>query len=103
MNTPMDETQFTDNALLIIQRATELAKEGAHSQIVPLHFLAAMVPTDDENSTQYLKTLIQKGRYEWPDFERIVNRHLVKLPSQTPAPDDVRLSYAAGQLLTNAN
>lgn len=99
----MDETQFTDNALSIIQRATELAKEGSHSQVVPLHFLAAMVPTDDENSTQYLKTLIQKGRYQWPDFERIVNRHLVRLPSQTPAPDEVRLSYAAGQVIANAN
>lgn len=98
----MDETQFTDNALQIIQRATQLAKEGSHSQIVPLHFLAAMIPTDEDNSTQYLKTLIQKGRYEWADFERIVNRHLVKLPSQTPAPEEVRLSYAAGQLITSA-
>lgn len=99
----MDETQFTDNALQIIQRATELAKEGSHSQVVPLHFLAAMVPTDDENSTQYLKTLITKSRYEWPNFERIVNRHLVRQPSQSPAPDDMRLSYAAGQMIANAN
>lgn len=99
----MDETQFTDNALLIIQRATQLAKEASNTQVVPLHFLAAMVPTDEENSTQYLKTLIQKGRYQWPDFERIVNRHLVRLPSQSPAPDDIRLSYAAGQVMTKAN
>lgn len=98
----MDETQFTDNALHIIKRATELATESAHSQVVPLHFLAAMVPTDEENSTQYLKTLIQKARYEWADFERIVNRHLVRLPSQSPAPDEVRLSYAAGQMINNA-
>lgn len=83
----MDETQFTDNALQIIKKATELAKEGSHSQVVPLHFLAAMVPTDEETSTMYLKTLIQRARYEWPDFERIVNRHLVRLPSQTPAPE----------------
>lgn len=98
----MDETQFTDNALQIIQRGMQLAKDGSHSQVVPLHFLAAMVPTDDENSTMYLKTLIQKSRYEWPDFERIVNRHLVRMPLQTPAPDEVRLSYAAGQVLSNA-
>ncbi|KAM9901173.1 hypothetical protein OXX79_004705 [Metschnikowia pulcherrima] len=99
----MDETQFTDNALQIIQRATQLAQEGSHTQVLPLHFLAAMVPTDEENSTLYLKTLIQKARYEWADFERIVNRHLVRLPSQTPAPDDVRLSYAAGQVIANSN
>ncbi|OBA19498.1 hypothetical protein METBIDRAFT_79516 [Metschnikowia bicuspidata var. bicuspidata NRRL YB-4993] len=99
----MDETQFTDNALQIIQRASQLAKDGSHSQVVPLHFLAAMVPTDEEGSTLYLKTLIQKARYEWPDFERIVNRHLVRQPLQNPPPDDVRLSYAAGQIIANSN
>lgn len=98
----MDETQFTDNALQIIQRGMELAKEGQTSQVLPLHFLAAMIPTDDANSTQYLKTLIQKGRYEWPDFERIVNRHVVRLPRQEPPPDEVRLSYAAGQVMQQA-
>lgn len=97
----MDETQFTDNAIQIIQRGTELARDASNSQVVPLHFLAAMVPTD-EDSTQYLKTLIQKGRYQWPDFERIVNRHLVRMPSQSPAPDEVRLSYGASQVLTKA-
>ncbi|CUM64457.1 uncharacterized protein PRCAT00002061001 [Priceomyces carsonii] len=100
----MDETQFTDNALKIISNATQLAKDNAHSQILPLHFLAAMVPTDDEESSiPYLKTLIEKGRFEWPAFERIVNKHLVRLPSQTPAPDEIRPSYAAGQVLTRAN
>lgn len=98
----MDETQFTDNALRIINNASELAKENAHSQLLPLHFLAAMVPTDDENSIPYLKTLIQKARYEWPEFERTVNKHLVRLPSQNPPPDDIRPSYATGQVLTKA-
>ncbi|KAK6462766.1 hypothetical protein DFJ63DRAFT_325610 [Scheffersomyces coipomensis] len=99
----MDETQFTDNALKIINNASQLAKENSNAQIVPLHFLAAMIPTDDEaNSTSYLRTLIQKGRFEWPAFERTVNKHLVRLPSQTPAPDDLRMSYAAGQVIQNA-
>lgn len=99
----MDETQFTDNALKIITNANNLAKENAHSQLLPLHFLAAMVPTDDDNSIPYLKTLIQKARYEWGDFERAVNRSLVRLPSQNPPPDDIRPSYSTGQVLTNAN
>lgn len=98
----MDETQFTDNAILIVTRATQLARDGSHSQVMPIHFLAAMLPSDDVDSTLYLKTLIQKARYEWPDFERIVNRHLVRLPSQTPAPSEVSFGYAAGQVMTNA-
>lgn len=98
----MDETQFTDNALNIINNANQLAKENSHSQLVPLHLLAAMVPTDDENSTTYLKTLIQKGRFEWPSFERVVNRHLVRLPSQDPPPTEVRPSGALSQVLAKA-
>lgn len=97
----MDETQFTDNALKIISDANQIVKDNGHTQLVPLHFLAAMVPTD-ENNTPYLKTLIEKGRYEWPTFERVVNKHLVRLPSQSPPPDEIRPSYAAGQVLTNA-
>ena len=95
---------FTDNAIKIINNATELAKQQANSQLLPLHFLAAFIPSDDtEGSTQYLKTLVKRVRYEWGDFERIVNRHLVKIPSQNPPPDEIRPSYQAGQVLTKAN
>lgn len=98
----MDETQFTDNALNIINNANQLAKENSNSQLVPLHLLAAMVPTDAENSNTYLKTLIQKGRFEWANFERTVNRHLVRLPSQDPPPTEVRPSGALTQVLSKA-
>ncbi|CAK9437236.1 uncharacterized protein LODBEIA_P16140 [Lodderomyces beijingensis] len=100
----MDETQYTDNALKIITNATNLCKENSNTQLVPLHFLAAFIPMDDtEGTTLYLKTLIQKARFEWPNFERCVNRHLVKLPSQDPPPQEVRPSYQAGIVLQNAN
>lgn len=98
----MEETQFTDNALNIITNATQLAKEGSHAQLMPIHLLAAMVPSDNEGSTPYLKTLITKARYEWPDFERIVNRKVVRLPSQNPPPDTPAPSYATGQVLQKA-
>ena len=98
----MEETQFTDNALNIITNATQIAKEGSHAQLMPLHLLAAMVPSDNESSTPYLKTLITKARYEWPDFERIVNRRVVRLPSQNPPPDTPAPSYATGQVLQKA-
>lgn len=96
----MDQTQFTDNALSIIERAQTLAKDNSHSEVTPLHFLAAMVPSDE--SSQYLKTIVQRSRYEWEPFERIVNRHLVRMPSQLPPPQDVRFSYPAAQILENA-
>jgi ATP-dependent Clp protease ATP-binding subunit ClpA len=98
----MDETQFTDNAVNIINNANQMAKDNNNTQLVPLHLLASFVPTDSETLTPYLKTLFQKGRFEWTPFERIVNKHLVRLPSQTPAPDTVAPSYATGQVLSNA-
>ncbi|CAI5755868.1 unnamed protein product [Candida verbasci] len=100
----MDETQYTDNALKIITNAQQIAKDQSNTQILPLHFLAAFIPVDDaEGTTLYLKTLIQKARLEWPNFERTVNKHLVRLPSQNPPPDELRPSYQAGQVLLNAN
>lgn len=98
----MDESQFTDNAINIINTAQALAKDNSNTQLVPLHFLAAMVPTDAESSTPYLKTLIQKARFEWPSFERAVNKHLVRLPLQSPAPDEIRPLYSTGQMLQRA-
>lgn len=97
----MDETQFTDNALNIINTATTIGKDSSHAQLTPLHLLAAMVPTD-QNSSPYLKTIIEKSRFEWATFERVVNRHLVRLPAQTPAPDEIRPSYSFGQVLQQA-
>ncbi|KAI5962453.1 uncharacterized protein KGF55_003529 [Candida pseudojiufengensis] len=98
-----DTGGYTDNALNIINNAVAICKEHANSQLMPLHLLAAFIPTDDvEGSTPYLKTLIQKGRFEWPQFERVVNKHLVRLPSQNPPPDEVRPSYQTGQVLQTA-
>lgn len=100
-NHKMDESQFTDRALQIITNATKLAKDNNHTQIVPLHLLAAMTPTDNDTSP-YLKTLIEKGRFEWGDFERNVNRQLLKLPSQTPAPNDLPMSSSLATVLNGA-
>ena len=99
----MEDSQFTDNALRIITTATQLARDNAHAQLMPVHFLAAMVPTDDEQTLNlYLKTLVQKARQEWPPVERAINKHLVRTPSQQPAPDDVRPLHATAQMLTRA-
>ncbi|KAI5954300.1 hypothetical protein KGF54_002075 [Candida jiufengensis] len=98
-----DTGGYTDNALNIINNAVAICKDHQNSQLMPIHLLAAFIPTDDvEGSTAYLKTLIQKARFEWPQFERVVNKHLVRLPSQNPPPEEVRPSYQTGQVLQNA-
>lgn len=97
----MDSSQFTDNALEIIKNATELATNYSHPQITPVHLLAAMVPTD-ESPNNYLKTLVERGRFEWPKFQRTVNSHLVRIPAQNPLPTEVYPSGAFAQVIKQA-
>ncbi|GME88335.1 unnamed protein product [[Candida] boidinii] len=98
----MDSTQFTDKALEIITNAQKLCQQHSHTQIVPLHFLASFIPTEGDTSICYLKTLIDKGRWDWSQFERSVNKHLVRLPSQTPAPLEPSFSGSAASVMNNA-
>lgn len=98
----MDESQFTDRALAIITNAQKLAEEHAHPQILPIHILAAFTAKPEDGSVSYVQTLLEKGRFDYPAFERIVNKQLVRTPSQNPAPSQITPSYAVGQILTKA-
>ncbi|ODV97141.1 hypothetical protein PACTADRAFT_48896 [Pachysolen tannophilus NRRL Y-2460] len=98
----MDSTQFTDNALEIITNAKKLAEDFQHPQINPVHILAAMTPTDNSPNV-YLKTLIERGRFDWTKFERNVNSHLVRIAAQNPPPIDVQPSAAFAKVLQQAN
>lgn len=98
----MDETQFTDHALAIIQGAQKLCQEHAHAQLMPIHFLAAMAPLQDDGSRLYLQTLVERGRFSWDDVLRAVNRALVRIPLQHPAPLQILPSSATAQVLQAA-
>ena len=95
----MDESQFTDRALAVITRAQQLAEEHQHPQLLPLHILAAFCEKPEDGSTSYLQTLLERGRFDYQLFERTVNKHLVRTPSQNPAPQQVSPSYATGEIL----
>lgn len=97
----MEETQFTDKALSLINRAKQLAEEHQHPQLTPVHFLAAFCEPL-EQGINYIETLFEKGRFDYQGFRRVVNRHLVRIPSQTPAPQQVTLGYGVGELLKKA-
>lgn len=93
--------QLTDKVTQTLQRATQLTVDHSHTQISPLHFLAAMLEADN-GEVPYLKTVIEKARYEWRPFEQLVNKHLVRLPSQTPAPSSPDMSMTANKMFKNA-
>lgn len=98
----MEDSQFTDNAKRIIETAIRINKDNSHATLSPLHLLAAMTESED-GEISYLKTVVEKARYEWLPFERAINKHLVRLPSQNPAPAEPQFSPQAAKVLTNAS
>lgn len=97
-----DESQFTEKALTILTIAQKLAQDHQHPQLQPIHILAAFVETPEDGSISYLQNLFDKARYDYDSFRRTVNRNLVRIPQQHPAPQQITPSYALGQVLQEA-
>lgn len=97
-----DETQFTEKALDILTLARKLALDHQHAQLQPIHLLGAFVEPPADGSVAYLQNLIDKGRYDYETFKRTVNRTLVRVPQQQPAPTEITPSYSLGQVLQEA-
>ncbi|KAH3664266.1 hypothetical protein OGAPHI_004618 [Ogataea philodendri] len=99
----MDQSQFTDRALNIVTTAQKLCEQNNHAQIAPIHFLAAMTPMTTDGEAIYLKTLVERGRFDWQNFERAVNKHLLRLPAVQGSNTEPSFSAAAASIITNAN
>ena len=97
-----DETQFTEKALNLLTIAQKLAQDHQHPQLQPIHLLAAFVETPEDGSIAYLQNLFDQARYDYDIFRRHVNRTLVRIPQQNPAPPQVSPSFAFGQVLQEA-
>lgn len=97
-----NQPQFTDRATKIINDAAQLAVDHANSFITPIHFLASMVQKDQDGNPSLLETVVEKARYDWAPVEREVNRQLVRVPSQNPAPQQPELDNTGKKVLTKA-
>ncbi|KAK9459056.1 P-loop containing nucleoside triphosphate hydrolase protein [Lipomyces oligophaga] len=95
--------QFTDRAATILQESQRLAQEYSHAQLTPIHFLAAMAQPESDGSPPYLRVVVEKARYEWQTLERLINKHLVRIPAQSPAPSDIRPSSATAKVLQGSS
>ncbi|OBA13830.1 uncharacterized protein OGAPODRAFT_17485 [Ogataea polymorpha] len=62
-----------------------------------------MTPMSTDGEAIYLKTLIERGRFDWQAFERTVNKHLVRLPSVEGSNTEPSFSASAANIITNAN
>ncbi|ODV92402.1 hypothetical protein CANCADRAFT_48292 [Tortispora caseinolytica NRRL Y-17796] len=95
------DLQLTDRATKLISDAAQIATDHSHATIMPIHLLAALADSSGDE-TPFLKLIVEKAKYEWPPVERTVNKHLVRLPMQNPAPAEVTPSPQLAQVLQSA-
>ena len=95
----MNGKQFTKQSEEIIQRGLELARENGHSQITPFHIGVALF--DDDSGISF--KLFNEADASAKDFQRALRKNMVRLPSQSPPPNEVGASNAFYNILNTAD
>ncbi|KAI0321337.1 P-loop containing nucleoside triphosphate hydrolase protein [Amylostereum chailletii] len=97
---------FTDKAQQTLQDAVQLAKDYSNSQVHPAHLAFVLLNEGSgENQTSQIPlfaSVIQKAGGEPTLVKRSLQKLIVRLPSQSPAPDDVSLSAESHKALREA-
>ena len=108
--------QFTDRAQQALGDAHELAKQYAHSQLLPIHLAVSLLDPPEDQSTQATANGVRSGSSA-PLFRQVIDRAhgdpqlldrtlkkaLVRLPSQDPPPDTISVSPSFSKVLRSAN
>ncbi|KAA1471488.1 hypothetical protein DENSPDRAFT_837498 [Dentipellis sp. KUC8613] len=104
--------QFTDKSQQTLQAAIQLAKDYANSQVHPAHlgFVLLNEGAADENApggvthaqTPLFASVIQRAGGEATLVKRALQKIIVRLPSQSPPPEDVSLHPETARTLKDA-
>ncbi|KAJ2605523.1 hypothetical protein GGF44_006629, partial [Coemansia sp. RSA 1694] len=89
---------YTEKMLTGIKSALETAIENSSAEICPAHMLLALWQQDDG----YLKRIADKMGVQPVELERSIQRAVVKLPSQSPAPPQPSMSRGMFEIITQA-
>jgi ATP-dependent Clp protease ATP-binding subunit ClpB len=95
----MSQDKLTDKTSQVILLAHQIAKELGHSQLTPLHVLAAMIQDKDS----LLCSIMQKLNADILGLERKVKSSLVKLPAQHPAPESISFNLGLQSVFNQAD
>ncbi|EMD42108.1 hypothetical protein CERSUDRAFT_110651 [Gelatoporia subvermispora B] len=104
---------FTDRAQESLAAAIQLAKDYAHAQVHPAHIAFALLNEGTAEGgiaasggthqpTSLFSSVVQKAGGDPAVFKRALQRIIVRLPSQSPPPDEVTLSGTASKVLREA-
>ncbi|KAJ3109095.1 hypothetical protein HDU97_009213 [Phlyctochytrium planicorne] len=91
----LNPESFTDKTTEVITQAQQLAREYGNSQITPVHIVCSLFEGEDG----LLRNILLKAGADPVAVERRFKSALVKLPSQTPAPDEVSFSSSLLKVL----
>lgn len=110
----MNGAQFTDRANKALLDSSHLAEQYAHSQILPIHLALALLnpppddskdqqtathPSHDSSTAPLFRQVVERAHGDPQLLERSLMKLLVRLPSQDPPPDTVRVSPALAKVI----
>ncbi|THV04957.1 hypothetical protein K435DRAFT_774218 [Dendrothele bispora CBS 962.96] len=96
---------FTDKTQQSLQAAIQLAKDYANAQVHPAHIAFVLLNEGDPNAaspTSLFASVIQKAGGDPLIIKRALQKTIVRLPTQSPPPDETTLSAAALKVLREA-
>ncbi|KAI9477396.1 hypothetical protein LPJ78_003095 [Coemansia sp. RSA 989] len=74
--------EYTEKTLEALKAAMEKASECSNAEVYPAHMMLAFWEQEDS----YLKRIVDRLGVQPVEFERAIQRAVVKLPAQDPAP-----------------
>ncbi|KAF8622472.1 hypothetical protein AX15_006988 [Amanita polypyramis BW_CC] len=93
---------LTDRAQQSLADALRLAHDHANSQLHPLHIAFVLLDHPPEATPPLLASIVTRAGGDPLALKRALNKLLVRLPSQSPPPDDIAMGAAALKVLRDA-
>ena len=93
---------LTDRAQQSLADALQLAREHANPQIHPPHIAFVLLDHAPHAAPPLLASIVATAGGDPHALKRAVNKLIVRLPSQSPPPDDIGMSTTALKVLRDA-
>ncbi|SJL05615.1 probable heat shock protein HSP104 (endopeptidase Clp ATP-binding chain HSP104) [Armillaria ostoyae] len=92
---------LTDKTNETLTTAIQLAKDSANAQVAPAH-IAFVLLNEEGGGTPLFASVVEKAGGDAAVVKRALKKALVRLPTQSPPPDETSLSSASLKVLREA-
>ncbi|TBU35264.1 P-loop containing nucleoside triphosphate hydrolase protein [Dichomitus squalens] len=104
----MNNMQFTDKTQESLAAAIQLAKDYANAQVHPAHIAFALLNEGQSegggpSTSSLFSSVIDKAGGDTVTIRRALQKLIVRLPTQSPPPEEVSLSSAAAKVIREAD